>query len=594
MAISRYLLLAERWVDLPMHPSKAPMIEERLDSWKGVAGYLKRDVRTVQRWEKSSGLPVHRLHVDKVGSVYAYKSELDDWRNDRQSSLEFRPQPNWLSLTRAKIAVFSAVLAVFVGGLVYLRLHKAVQDQPALLSSLAVLPLENLTGDPSQEYLSDGITDALITRLAQLPGLRVISRTSTTHYKGTRKTLPEIARELHVAAIVEGSVTRSENKVILSAQVIQAETDTHIWAASYSRPSQEIPQLEGLVADDIVLLLHGRLPTESGAVVSNPPTNNPEAYEAYLRGIYFFEKQNPNDLQRAVRYFESAIQKDPAYAAAYAGRAECFLWFAFLDELPASEAYSRAQEAVGKALELNDNLDTAHSVLALIARLRDSDWRKAEAEYRRAIDLNPSSASAHLGYADLLLTLGRAEQSREHDQAARTFDPLSMKTLLANLAHSYYRREYVEGLSQARSALELYPDAPLIHVFLSNIYFQQGNEDLAAQETLRAEELLGGKPERTVSLQLAYQTSGFRGLRQKRIQLDSETSEQQSSNSYNLAIDYAGLGNKDQAMRWLERAYLVRDPKITVIGIEPAFDILRSDPRFRDLTRRIGLPLNVS
>src|SRR6266568_226055 len=524
----------------------------RLESWKEIASYLGRDVTTIRRWEKREGLPVHRLHHSKLGSLYAFTAELDAWRDKRApaGTTDAPLIPGLPEVVRpdapmrrmaARAALALMLVLTLAAGLTWFmraRTNRKPASANGDLRSLAVLPLENLTGDPSQEYFADGMTDALITELAQVRGLKVISRTSVMHYKGARKTLPEIARELGVEAVVEGTVSRSGDAVKITA--------------------------------------------------GSKPTINPEAYEAYLKGVYFLDKQSSDGVRTAIRYFQGAVEKDHNFAAAYSRLASCYAFLSGMSEIPYGEAYARGKEAAQKAAALDDNLDRAHTALAWIAVL-DWDWPRAENEYKRAIQINPNSANAHVGYFYLLLILGKLEESTQEEQAAKVLDPLSLDTLMMSISNSYYRRQYDDGLIKARSAIERYPQVSVFHVLLSNFYAAQGKEKPAAKEILLAEETSGASPERLAALRGALQAVGPKGLRRKRIELNEKLAGKQFMNAYDIAIDSAVVGDSEQAIGWLEKALQARDSKIPLIAVEPVFDRLRSDPRFADLLRQMRL-----
>jgi len=574
----------------------------RLESWKEIAGYLGRDVTTVRRWEKREGLPVHRLQHNKLGSIYAYTKELDTWRNERVPAaaidapeasqlLELAAtgnnhRPKGTHWPRRWLAICAIAVLTLVA-VIYVTTRSRAGSAPFRIKSLVVLPLENLTGDPSEDYFVDGITDDLIAELAQVRGLKVISRTSAMHYRGTRKTLPEIARELNVDAAVEGTVARSGDQVKIAAQLIRASTDTHLWAGSYARVQSDILRLQGEVAREITRQISGQLvPVESKAEARQPV--NPEAYEAYLKGLFFSNKESPEAARSAIRYFQRAIEKDRNFAAAYSRLASCYVSLAFMSEMSSSEAYAAAKEAVEKAVALDDNLDHAHTALAGIA-MSEWDWTRAETEYKRALELNPNSVNAHVGYFYLLLILGKSEEAAREERAAITSDPLSPHTLSISMSSAYYGRQYDDGLIQARTAIELYPQVSVFHVFLSNFYAAQGKSRPSAEEILLAEESGGASPERLAALKAANELAGPEGLRRKRIELNKKVAGRQSMNAYDLAIDSAAVGDGDQAIAWLERALRARDAKISLIGVEPIFDNIRSDPRFVGLLHQMGL-----
>jgi TolB-like protein/DNA-binding winged helix-turn-helix (wHTH) protein len=461
---------------------------------------------------------------------------------------------------------------------------------PARVQSIAVLPLENLSGDPSQEYFADGMTEALITKLAGIKSLRVISRTSTMLYKGTHKALPEIARELNVDAVMEGTVARNNDQVKISAQLIYAPTDSHLWSATFSGPTRDVLELEDKVASDVTAQIRDNL---NLAERDGPPkawTANPEAYDAYLRGVYALNKQTPDDMRMAIRYFQEAIEKDKGFAVAYARLSFAYSMLSTLSEMPSAETYQPAKLAAQKAVALDDSLDQAHIAVAYVHVYYEWDWGGAEGEYKRTLQLNPNSAVAHMSYASMLQILGRTRESLEEERAAKMLDPLSVNTLSYSAMNSYFRREYDKGLAQTREAQAHYPGISAFHTYLSDFYAAQGQDKLSAAEILLDEESGGASPERVAALKAANESSGPRGLRLKRIELNKKAAGKESSNAYDIAIDYAAVGNTDEALVWLERAFQVRDSKMPLIGVEPIFDGLRSNRHFTQLLRQMRLP----
>jgi TolB-like protein/DNA-binding winged helix-turn-helix (wHTH) protein len=457
------------------------------------------------------------------------------------------------------------------------------------IQSLAMIPLENLSGDPAQDYFVDGMTDELTTNLARIHNLRVVSRTSMMRYRSAHKSISEIARELNVDAIVEGSMVRSGNKVRITTQLIDARRDVHLWAQSYERQVDDILDVQDSIALDIAAEIGAKLtPQDQVRMAVSRPIDS-ETHELYLKGIYFNDKETPDDVRMATDYFRKAIEKDHDYAAAYAGLAHCYIFLSAVNEMPTSEGFVRAKEAAEKAVALDDKLDDAHVEMAYIAMEREWDWRKAEREFERALALNPNSARAHAGLSYLLLILGRPQESIKEIRAARALDPLSLSTLDAAVTNPYFRRQYDEALVQTHAALELYPNAPLLHVVLSNIFVQQGRYQLAGQETLRAEEFWGAPPRRIADLKAADEGSGLKGLWRKRIELNKKLTGTPSFSPFDIASDCAAVGDKDQALHWLEEAYRVRDTQLTAVGLDPVFDTLRSDPRFIELANRIGI-----
>ena len=590
----------------PQPPAALPDVRGRLDSWKEIAAYLKRDARTVRRWE-AEGLPIHRKVHNKQASVFAYRAELDAWWNNGREILERRgvsiPFPvaphaeperfHWKRVRTWGPVLGGVVIAacVLLFGPAGIRNRIFAWRAPPI-RSIAVLPLRNLSGTTDYDYVADGLTEELTTRIARIPSLRVVSSTSVRQFRDTTVPLPQIAHQLNIDAVIEGSVVRSGNRIRITTQLVDARTDSHLWAQSYERDLGEILEIQDSATLDIanqvrVTLTPGqRQPFEARRPVV------PDAYEPYLKGIYFQNRQTPGDVRSAVRFYEEAINEDPTYAAAYARLADSFMFLGVSGEISAAEASSRAQKAAEKALSLDETLEDAHADMANIAFYRDWDWKKAEAEYKRAIELNPNSARVHQAYVAALQILGRANEAETELQTARALDPVSVPSLILAVFNSYLARRYDEAFAQARTMQEVYPDAPLLHVFLGNLYFQQRQFTQAGEEYLRAEELWPASPERTAALSAALKAGGLKGFLRKRIELNKKQLGREFEQAYDIAVDCAAIGDADQAIYWLEKAYRVRDPKLPVIGAEPIFDSVRSDPRLADLVHRIGLPLN--
>jgi len=483
----------------------------------------------------------------------------------------------------------AALLAVVTLGLVLYRGSAARSVKQPAIKSLAVLPLRNLSGDPTQEYLADGMTEALIGRLSGVHDLRVISRTSVMRFKETRLSVGEIAKTLQVDAIVEGSVIREGNRIRVHAQLIRAATDEHFWSEAYDRELQDVLSLQSDVAQTIARRVEVTITGEERARLGAARPVSPEVYEAYLKGVFLENKESPDAVRTAIRYFRTAIEQDASFAAAYARLSHCYVKLSYMSEMPTMDAYQTAKQAAQKAATLDDNLDEAHTALAAIAIL-DWDWPKAETEYRHAIKLNPNLVRAHRGYFYLLLILGRSEDAARQESQAAAADPLSVSTLHTHLDSAYFRRQYDAGLIKARNAVELYPEASVFHDRLSNFHTAQGNEKLSAEHILLAEKTGGASSERFAALQAANKVGGTKGLRRKRIELNKKLADaHQSINSYDIAIDCAAVGDRDQAIFWLEKALRYHDPKISLIGVEPIFDSLRSDPRFVSLLHQMGL-----
>jgi TolB-like protein/DNA-binding winged helix-turn-helix (wHTH) protein/Flp pilus assembly protein TadD len=461
---------------------------------------------------------------------------------------------------------------------------------PTGIRSLAVLPLDNLSGEASQNYFADGMTDELITDLAQISALRVISRTSVMVYKGARKPLPQIARELNVDAVVEGTVLRSGDRVRITAQLIEASTDKHLWSQSYEGDLRDTLTLQKKVARAIADQIRINLTPREEAALKSVKVVNPEAYESYLKGRYFWNKRSADGLKAALAYFKQAIEEDPKYAQAYSGLADTY---ALLGDwqyavMTPKEAFPQAKAAAIKALELDSTLGEAHNSLAFVLDGFDWDFDSAGKEFQRAIELNPGYATAHHWYAWHLSLLGRYDEAIAEMRKAENLDPLSLiinadLAELLVLAHSDD-----ESIRQSRKTIEMDPNFALAHNQLAQAYLQKRMYDEAVAEFKTAVQLSGGSPAFMANLARAYVASGKRSEAVNLLGDLKRRSNPGYSNASEIAIIYASLGDTDQAMTWLEKGYNERfNPGVL---LRPGFDPLRSDSRFQNLLHRVGLP----
>jgi TolB-like protein/DNA-binding winged helix-turn-helix (wHTH) protein/Tfp pilus assembly protein PilF len=468
-------------------------------------------------------------------------------------------------------------------------LYSHSQSSPKI-RSLAVLPLESLSGDASQDYFADGMTDALITDLAQISALRVISRTSVMTYKRVRKPLPEIARELNVEAVVEGTVARSGERVRITAQLIQVPNEKHLWAQSYEGDLQNTLALQNRVARAIAEQIQVTLNPQEEAALNRSKAVNAQAYEAYLKGRYFWNKRTREGLVKATDYFRTAVDTAPDYARAYSGLADAYALSGDWEYgiLPPQDAFPKAKAAVTKALALDDTLSEAHTSLAFILDLYDWDWASAEKEYKRALALNPSYATAHHWYAWHLIVMGRNGEGIADLKKAESLDPLSL-IISADLADALcIAHRYDESMQQSQKTIEMDPQFAVAHYQLGQALEQKHRHDEAIAEFRRAIELSGGNTTFESNLANAYAVSGRREEAMKIVKDLENRHSQGSSTDASIALIYVGLGDNDRAMVWLNRGVQARfNPSILV---RPVFDPLRSDPRFQDLLHRIGLP----
>ena len=485
------------------------------------------------------------------------------------------------------VVILAVVFGFDLGGV----RHRLV-GEPSVprIQSIAVLPLENLSKDPEQEYFADGMTDELITNLAQISALRVISRTSAMQYKGTKKSLSEIARELHVDAVVEGTVMHSGDRVRITAQLIEASTDHHLWAASYDRDLQNVLSMQEEVTRAIVSEVRVKLTGQERARLSSMHPINPEAFQLWLKGRYYWYKLNPEGLQKAIEYFQQALEKDPAYAPAYAGLADSYNLLAFFNVFPPREVMPKAKAAAVKALELDDNLAEAHVSLGWAGFTYDLDWPAAGKHFDRAIVLNPAYPLAHSYYSLYLGALGRPEEGLTEAKRALDLDPVSPAINHYVVVQLYLARRFDEAIEQCRKTLELDPSFTAVHGTLAEVYSAKGmyREALAEYEEYSA--LSGGSPRSTAFVGYAHARLGQRSQAFRVLEQLRAASKQKYVPALSFAIVYVGLGEKEQAFLWLEKAYDERTNSLAYLKVQATWGPLRSDPRFADLVRRIGLP----
>ena len=510
------------------------------------------------------------------------------------SSAESAPSrevPVTLGVSKPRAFVVTALLALLVIACTWLaRTGTHPASAAARLNSIAVLPLSNLSGDPSEEFFADGMTDQLITDLAKVGSLRVVSRTSVIRYKGTKKGLPEIARELSVDAIVEGSVIRSGQRVRVTAQLLQAPTDRHLWAETYDRDLGDVLKLQGEVADAIAQQVRAQLTPQQQAQLRLANSVNPAAYDAYLRGRIYFttEYTKPESLRKAQQYFEESIQKDPNFALAYAGLADTYVYLAFAGALPRDQAYRSAKGALAKALALDDSIGEAHDTLGLLSSEFDWDWDTADREFSRAIALAPSYSCAHEDRATFLALTGRRAEAlaeiTEIDQLDYGF------SAARTVSGTYYQlRDYPALIEASKRGLLLDPKDWMQHYFLGVGYEGISKLEEAISEYQKAIEM-SGDSQGVVALAHAYSAVGTKAEAENILRDLERKSKETSTSPYTMATIYAGLGENDKAFEFLEKAYSQRSLGLpSSLRSDLLLDTLRPDPRFQNLLGRIGV-----
>ena len=586
-------------------PPIAKPPEKRLDSWKEIAAYLSRDVTTVQRWEKREGMPVHRHVHDKRGSVYALAEELDEWVQSRRLHVDeaeekpeeeiapARPSDDGaraVSRTRLWLAVAAAAcFCLLAAAWLVFRPRATVTVEPRI-RSLAVLPLRNLSGDTAQDYLADGITEALIGRLASIHDLHVISHTSVLRFKNPQTSIPEIARTLGVDAVVEGSVEKEGERIRVTAQLIRGATDQHFWSETYDREMRDALNLESELAQSIAQKVEVTVTGEEHQRLSSARPVAPEVYESYLKGGFALGHGYGYGAgaKQSIPYFEDALKRDPTFAPAYLGLAQAYtnLGTVFSGVSP-EVTRPKVIDFARKALAIDPNLVEAHVALAFVLE-EEWHWAEAETEYRRALELNPNDAEAHAWFALWLICQGRTDEAVAEVQRARALDPVVVGGgTVAWILFQAHR--YDDAIRETRSALALQPDnaSNLTGLGFALIANNQPADAIPALE--KALSLSNGSPATTGILIRAYAHAG-RSSDALRLLAELKRRAKAGYIPAGAFVNaYLGLGDNEQAFYWLEQAYKEKSNILQFLKSHPYFDPIRSDPRFADLIRRVGL-----
>jgi TolB-like protein/Tfp pilus assembly protein PilF len=491
-----------------------------------------------------------------------------------------------LAYAAAGVLVLAAVLvAMNPGGWRERLLTRAASPR---IQSLAVLPLANLSHDREQDYFADGMTEALIANLAQVSALRVISRTSVMHYKGTDKTLPQIARDLNVDAVIEGTVQRSGDRVQVTAQLIEGQTDVHLWAKTYDRKFQDVLVIQSELAQAIVGEIKAHLTPQEREHLAHARPINPDAYNAYLLGAYHANKRNPEALDKGIEYFQQAIRIDPSYARAYAGLAEAYIERDIWGGLGIGKSADQVRAATFKALELDGELAEAHALLAHIHFQYDWDWQGTEAEYKRAVELNPNLAGVYVGYAYYLQAMGRQQEALAAAHRAVELDPLSASNITDEGRILYRARQYEGAIARYQRALELDPGYVPALSRMAEAYEEWGKYDQALAALQRFQQAAADRRDIRRPLGRLYARTGRRREALEIIRT-IEADPNTSGSAFALAVIYSALGDRDRAIAALEKGVQTRS-LLPFVFTDPQLDRLRSDPRFQQMLRRAGLP----
>jgi TolB-like protein/Tfp pilus assembly protein PilF len=608
-----------------------PTDEPRLESWGEIAAYLRREIRTVQRWERYQGLPVRRLQIGKLGSVYAYRSELDKWYRERQPHAENgeedtekagngeiaahvtvstevdkqksqgqadrgqlpppRPRITRLHIT---ITLLTLLIVAAVTPAVYFfrREHSPVRSASGKIR-LVVLPFANLSGDSQQDYFSAGLTDEMITQLGRLDPERLGVIAAETSKASASKPIAELGRTLDVQYALEGSVRRGGNDVRINVQLIQVSDQTHIWANSYTGDLRDILRVQDEVAAAVASQIRVALPV--GALGVNGAkgtarTINPEAYDEYLRGRFFWT--NRGDLRKSIDAYQKAIQKDPNYALAYAGLASAYALLGqvpYDDMLPA-DAKPKAREAAERALQLDPQVGEAHSVLANVSYSYDWDFDAAEREFQRALALGQNDPTAHLWFSHYCIVRNRLQQAHEENSRTLALDPVSPLFNTVRAEIYYNARQYDQAIAQGRRIIDQYPTYWLAYIWLGSAYREKKMYMDALEQFSKGLKVSSDHPAMIALYGHALALSGdTAGARRALTDLQRLAKTRYVSAIYFAGI-YTGLGEKSTAMDWLDKAYNERNDRLVYLNVDPMADPLRSEPRFQSLMKRLHLP----
>jgi TolB-like protein/Flp pilus assembly protein TadD len=607
----------------PAGPEGSPLHGKKLVSWKEIAAHLGRETRTVQRWEKTEGLPVRRHEHLKKSTVYAYANELDEWFRKRQpvddpeADAAFVPEPDIDSPLekesedpvlpgppvkptprrgkRLVLLLAAAALLCAVGYGVYRQFQPDALTQDNV--RLVVLPFVNLSGDPNQNYLSAGLTDVITTQLGRLDPkhIRVIAPTSAKVMSG--KPVAEIRQTLSVQYVLEGSVQRVGNQIRIDVRLIQASDEAQAGSDSFTRDLSDFLQVESevseAVARKIVATLPGVPPTELPLTTKHPGSVTPEAAressDAYLKGEILWTSRG--DLKKSIALFEEAIRENPYYAQAYAGLANATAIIGQVpnDGMPPQEAKPRAREAAQHALELDPRLVEAHAVLGNVAMSYDWDFSTAERELKTAIELNPNYPFAHEWYAHLLMVEGRYDEALAESRHLLELEPATPLFHAVRVETLYYARKDDEAIEEARSVLKDHPDFVLAYYWLGCAYREKKMYPEAIATFERARKLTADSPFMVMAYGHAQALAGNTVEARKALKMLSQMQQSRSVPDIYLAAIHVGLGEKDQAFQLLDNAYKARVDRLVYLKVEPMADPLRSDPRFAQLLAKIGL-----
>lgn len=571
---------APRPIPLSRRPAEG---EQRLDSWKEIAAHLGREVRTVQGWEKTEGLPVHRHQHARQGSVYAFKAELDAWRHGRKGVSE---APAQAAQSRRRLVIVAACLAALLAvGAVWLWRNGAAKSSSEALSSVVVLPFLDFSAQKDQEYFSDGLTEEIIDALSRVPDLRVVARTSAFAFKGKANDIREIGRQLQVSAVLEGSVRKSGDQLRITAQLNRVSDGTHLWSRTFDKQLRDIFGVQREISQAIADQLR------AGPVPRREPTGNLAAYSLYQEGRYFFNQGIPDSLWKARDRFEQAIERDPKFALAQAGLADTYAYMAEHMIVAPKEVMPKAKQAAEKAVALDGNLGEAHTSLGIVKV--DYEWDKAGAqrEFQRAMQLNPGSGYLHHWYAHSLEAQGHLDEALKEMRAALTLDPLAVMIHWDVANELLMARRNDEALRQLQKSLELFPGHPLLLYFQAYTFHLKNDPEAAhrAMEAFRASVAgtLDQPFEQTVfGIQAAWE--GRKADAVRTLQQLEKLRETRYVDAMIVTFLCSALGDREGTRLWFKRAFDERAPLVVYAPIMRGVYFSAGDPEVDALIAKLN------
>jgi len=560
-----------------MAPEEGAPSGGRLESWKEIAAYLGRGVSTVQRWEREEGLPVHRHLHKKRGSTYAHREEVDAWwsqRAERLGSEAAEAEPR-------RVSWWGAAGAVAAVGVAAVGILSLAPSAPPAVQRLAVLPLANTSGDTGSDYLADGLTEGLIEELGSMPGVRVMGRDTSFRYKASGVEPLEAGRALRADTVLSGSVVSRGSAVEVEAELVSVADGSPLWRRRYSAGPASLASLPQQVRRDIARQLGApEAPPRSEHVVDE------EIYRLCLRGRYFWNKRTPDGLERSIELYREAIRRDELYADAWRGLADAYNVLPEYTDTSEAEAFPAARHAASRALALDPDRAGAHASLAFVLFWWARDAPRAEAEFRRALELNPNHAKTHHWYGNMLLSLDRVEEAVAHLEAAQDSDPLSLIIGAELGAVLYHARRYDQAVERLRSTIELDPDFADAHFWLTRTLLAKGDLEAALEEAEVARQQYERPNWMLAEMGLAHERAGRPRKARECLALLEEKRESRPL-SYSLSVLYAGLGEIGRALDALERAGRERATDLAFMSTDPVFDPLRDEPRFQELQSRL-------